>query len=195
MSQIFAHQLGLKIWKTNVGARKIDSTTLKTYGMIVSTFFILDKDDRERFFEENFLLANIKLDIMLEILFLTMSNTDIDFYAQNLQWKSYTTRDVFPITRRVKLIGKKEFVGTALDPDHEAFVIYIVVLNVDSGNKMHPSRRAQIAYLKVDEASTKVLSEYADFVDIFSPKLVAELLEHTEISNHAIKLVDDWQLL
>ncbi len=36
-------------------------------------------------------------------------------------------------------------------------------------------------------------SEYADFVDIFSPKLAAELLEYTRINNHTIKRVDDWQ--
>ncbi len=30
MNQAFAYQLGLKIWKTNVGAQKIDSTTLET---------------------------------------------------------------------------------------------------------------------------------------------------------------------
>ncbi len=58
---------------------------------------------------------------------------------------------------------------------------------------MHPSRRAQIAHLKVDKASTKVSSKYADFADIFSPKLAAKLSEHTGINNHAIELVDDWQ--
>ncbi len=58
---------------------------------------------------------------------------------------------------------------------------------------MHPSRRAQIAHLKANEALTKVPSQYADFTDVFSPKLAAELLEHTEIKDHAIELVDDWQ--
>ncbi len=58
---------------------------------------------------------------------------------------------------------------------------------------MHPSRRAQIAHLKADEAPTKVLSKYADFADVFSPKLAAKLPEHIGINNHAIKFVDDWQ--
>lgn len=49
MSQAFAHQLDLKIWKTNIKTQKIDGTILKIYRMIVSTFFILDKDSRERF--------------------------------------------------------------------------------------------------------------------------------------------------
>ncbi len=85
MSQAFAHQLGLKICKTNVGAQKIDGTTLKTYEMIISTFSVSNKDGRERFFEESFLLADIKSDIVLGILFLTMSNANIDFQARDLQ--------------------------------------------------------------------------------------------------------------
>ena len=77
-------QLGLKICKTNVRAQKIDGTTLEIYRMIVSIFSVLDKDGRERFFEESFLLANIKPDLVLEMLFLTMSNANIDFQARDL---------------------------------------------------------------------------------------------------------------
>ncbi len=53
--------------------------------MIVLTFSVLDKDGRKRFFEESFLLADIKPNIVLKMLFLTMSNADIDFQAQDLQ--------------------------------------------------------------------------------------------------------------
>ncbi len=54
MSQVFAYQLCLKICKTNVRAQKIDGTTMETYKMVVSIFSILDKNDRERFFEKSF---------------------------------------------------------------------------------------------------------------------------------------------
>ena len=47
--------------------------------MIVSTFSVVDKDSREKFFEENFLLADIKPDIVLEMPFLTMNNAVVDF--------------------------------------------------------------------------------------------------------------------
>lgn len=57
----------------------------KTYGMIISIFSILDKDGRERFFEDSFLLANIKPDVVLKILFLTIKNADIDFQAWDLE--------------------------------------------------------------------------------------------------------------
>ncbi len=62
----------------------MNDTTLKTYKTVVSIFFILDKDGRERFFEESFLLANVKPDVTFKIFFLTISNTDIDFQAWNL---------------------------------------------------------------------------------------------------------------
>ena len=47
--------------------------------MIVSTFSVSDKDDRERFFEENFLLTDVNLDVELGMPFLTMSNIGVIF--------------------------------------------------------------------------------------------------------------------
>ena len=87
------------IWKTNVGAQKINGTTLETYGMVVSIFSLLDKDNQERFFEKSFLLADIKPNTVLRISFLIMSKTDVGFQARNLQWRSYTTGNVLPTTR------------------------------------------------------------------------------------------------
>ena len=59
---------------------------------------------------------------------------------------------------------------------------------------MHPSKRAQIAHLKSDKVSIKVSSKYADFADVFSPKLAVELFKYIEINNYAIELVDNQQL-
>ena len=82
MNSAFTSQLGLKIQKTNVGAQKIDGTTLETYRMVVSNFFVSNKNGRERFFKENFLLAEVKPKIVLEMCFLTMSNADVNFQAR-----------------------------------------------------------------------------------------------------------------
>ena len=57
---------------------------------------------------------------------------------------------------------------------------------------MHPSKKVQKAILKADETPTKVLSHYANFADLFSPKLVVELPEHIEINDYALKLVENW---
>ena len=67
MNQIFASQLGLKIRKINIGAQKIDGITLEIYKIVVSTFFILNKDGKKRFFEESFLLTDINPDVIFEI--------------------------------------------------------------------------------------------------------------------------------
>ena len=47
--------------------------------MVVSIFSISDKDDREIFFKESVLLADVKLDVVLKMLFLTISNADVNF--------------------------------------------------------------------------------------------------------------------
>ena len=89
---------------------------------------------------------------------------------------------------------RKERVSAVVrDLEHEAFIIHVAALSVDPGNKIHPSKRAQIAYLKADEAPTKVPSKYADFANVFSSKLAVEFLEHTRINNYAIELMDDQQ--
>ena len=72
-------------------------------------------------------------------------------------------------------------------------MIYVATLSVNSSDEVHPSSRAQIIYLKVDEVFTKVLSEYANFAHVFSPKLAAELLEYTRTNDYAIKWVDNCQ--
>ena len=84
ISQTFAYQLDLKTQKINVKVEKINDTTWETYGIVISTFFILDKDGKERFFEKSFLLPHIKLDVVLGMPFFTMSNANIDFQAWNL---------------------------------------------------------------------------------------------------------------
>ncbi len=152
-----------------------------------------DKDSKERFFEESILLTDVIPSIVLRMPFLTMSNDDVDFQAQNLQYKTYTTQDALPSTRQVELIRKKEFATTAFDPEYQAFVVHIATISIDSVDKVHPSRRAQIAHLKADEASSKEPSKYVDFADVFSPKLAANLLEHIGNHNHAIELVGDWK--
>ena len=42
----FAKELGLPIRPTDVGAQKIDGTTLDTYGMVVAAFSVKDKANR-----------------------------------------------------------------------------------------------------------------------------------------------------
>ena len=109
--------------------------------MIVLTFSLLNKDSRKKFFKKNFLLADVKLDIMFGIPFLIISNVEVDFQVQNLQWRSYIIEGVLPTTKQVKLIEKKEFAVVTLDPEHKAFIVHIAVLNVDLVDEVHPLKR------------------------------------------------------
>ena len=98
------------------------------------------------------------------MLFLTLSGVDVDFFGRELRWRTYTTKEALPTTRRVELVGKKEFAAVELDPRHETYVVHV---------------GPQIDDLIAKEAPTKVLAEYANFADVFSPDLTSELPKHT----------------
>ncbi len=63
-------------------------------------------------------------------------------------------------------------------------------ISFDIDNQVHPLRKAQIVYLKMDGALIEVLSKYTDFVDIFSLKLAIKFSKYLGINNHAIELID-----
>ena len=50
MTPAYAKKLGLRIRKTDVGAQKIDGSTLETYGMVIADFQVQDKFGKARFF-------------------------------------------------------------------------------------------------------------------------------------------------
>ncbi len=56
---------------------------------------------------------------------------------------------------------------------------------------MHPLQRAQIAHLKANKTLIEISNKYADFVNVFSSKLVVKLSKHMGINNHAIEFVND----
>ena len=102
----FAKELGLLIRPTDVGAQKIDGTTLDTYEMVVAAFLIKNKANQVRFFVETFLMANVSLEVVFGMIFFTLSGADVDFLGREFRWKTYTTEEALPTTRRVELVGK-----------------------------------------------------------------------------------------
>ena len=81
------------------------------------------------------------------------------------------------IIRQVKLIDRKEFAAETLDLKHKTFIVHILAFNVNSGDEVYPSKKAQITYLKADKAPTKGFSKCADFVDILLLKLTIKLFK------------------
>ena len=168
---------------------------LDTIGMVVAAFLVTYKVNQIRLFEENFLVANITPEVVLEMLFLILSSADVDFLRLELWWRTYITKETSPTTRRIELVSKKKFATTALDPEYETYVIYVGSVN----SVMSPSSfllnvyflyRSYIAGLIVEEAFTKISNKYIDFADISFPALASKLSKYTGISNHAMKLVD-----
>ena len=84
MNSDYARKLGLKIWRTNVETQKIDGSALKIFKMVISDFQVEDKASRPRFFQETFLMANTKFEVILRIPFFKISNTNVSFDEETL---------------------------------------------------------------------------------------------------------------
>ena len=77
MTPAHAAYLGLKVRVTNVGVQKIDGSSPATYSMVIAAFQVIDKLGRSQFFQETFLLADISMEVVIGMLFLTLSNADV----------------------------------------------------------------------------------------------------------------------
>ena len=171
----FAKQLSLLIRPIDVGVQKIDGTILNIYGMVVAAFLIVDKANHVRFFEKTFLVTNVSPEVVLGMLFLILSGADIDFSGQELRWRIYTTKEILLTIRRVKLVGKKEFVAPALDLEHETYVVHVASLSFtllaslrSPPLNVHLFQRPQISGLITKKAPTKVPAKYLDCGYFFS---------------------------
>ena len=97
------------------------------FRMLIADFQVEDKVSRPRFFQESLLVANIKFEVVLEILFLKISNADLAFGKETLTWKLYTTNKALPTTKQVQLVNSKKFVIAALNVNSEIFVIHVTI--------------------------------------------------------------------
>lgn len=95
---------------------------------MIASFLVDDINKKFSFFEKIFLLADISIDIVLGMLFLTLSNIKVNFNNQELKYKLYTLAKALSTIKYIDIIRKKEFAITALDPDNEIFVVYIASL-------------------------------------------------------------------
>ena len=141
MNLDFAWKLGLKVWKTNVGVQKIDGSTLETFEMVITDFQVEDKANRPKFFQEIFLVAVTKFEVILEMPFLKISNADISFGKKTLMWKTYTTNKTLSTTKQVQIINKKDFVIAALDANSKMFVMHVAIREREK-MPMHSKKQA-----------------------------------------------------
>ena len=194
MNPNFVRKLSFKVWKINVGAQKIDGFALETFGIVIADFQVKNKVGRPRFFQEIFLVASIKFEVILGMLFLKLSNADMSFSKETLTWRTYTTNEALPTTKRIQIINKKDFVIAVLDANSKTFVVHIVIWKQEE-MPVHFEKQAQVGALLFNKAPTRILAEYFDYSNVFSTEYAAELPENTGINEHAIKLEEDKQPL
>ena len=184
MTPAYVSKLGLRAHHTNIGAQKINSSTFKTFTMVLASFQMEDKLRKARFFQETFLLADISREVVLSMLFLILNNTDIQFAEKKLTWRSYIVVEVLPTTKRVEFINKKEFAKAALDENSKTFVVYVLSLNVVPGIYLDKATQIDLLLTK----KVKILDKYSDFVNIFLEEKALVLPERTKFNEHIIDL-------
>lgn len=187
MTPTDAKKLDFTVCKIDVGAQKIDEITLATYSIAIASFLLQDKHERDCFFEKIFLLANTSMDVVLEMPFFALSNADVQFTNNDLKQRSYIVQDTLLIKKRVEIINQNKFVAAALEPKEKGFVVHIATLEVQEID-VHPTKKAQIAFLFAEKALEKKIDEYVDYADLFSPEFTTELPKHTRINNQPIDL-------
>ena len=96
--------------------------------MVITDCSVKDKLKKVQFFQETFLLANIGLEVVLGILFLTFSRADIWFTEQEFVWKICMAVEVLPTIKGVEIIDKKKFAIVALSANNKIFVRHVAAL-------------------------------------------------------------------
>ena len=95
--------------------------------MIIADFQVENKANRSRFLQKIFLVIDTKFEVILEMLFLKISNMDMSFGEKTLIWKTYTTNKILPTTKQVQIIDLEEFVIATLYIDNKTFVMHIAI--------------------------------------------------------------------
>ena len=132
----------------------------------------------------DFFLANISMKVVLGMLFITLSNADVQFTNKELTWGTYNTKEALSITRRVKPIDQNRLAKAVLDEKIKVFVMY--VSSLESKMTIKPVRKLQLALLLAKKVT--VLAKYLYFVDILLEKSANILPEQIGVNEHAIKL-------
>lgn len=74
------------------------------------------------------MVANIAMEVVLEIPFLTFNKLKMNFADRKLNWKTYISNETLPKTQQVEIINQKNFMAAALALEKKTFIIYIAYL-------------------------------------------------------------------
>ncbi len=79
MTPAFVAKLGLRPRPTDVGVQKIDGLPLEIHGMASAWLSLQDSLKRVQIFEKTFLLTDTRMDVVLGMPFLSLSNANVEF--------------------------------------------------------------------------------------------------------------------
>ena len=117
-------------------------------------------------------MINVSLKVVLGMLFLNLSGVDVDFLGWKLYQRIYTTEKAISTTKYIKLVSKKEFAATVLDPEYKTFIVYVMSLSLVTSLNSSPLdvylfHRSQIDGLIAKKALTKVSNKYINLQTYF----------------------------
>lgn len=162
-------KLGFKTCNINVKAQKIDSSTLKMFQIVLTSFQVKDKLGKARFFQKIFLLIDVSIEVILRMLFLILNNANIQFAKKKLTWKFYTIVKVLSTIKKIRIMNKKKFAKMALDKNIKGFVVYLTSFSLNKPTIIiHLARKAHIALFITKEM--QILAKYSNFLDIFQKR-------------------------
>ena len=84
-----------------------------------------NKVSRPRFFQKTFLMTNTKYEMILVMLLVKISNTDMSFGEKTLMQKSYITNKLLLTFKHVQIVNLKKFVIAVLDANNKMFVVHM----------------------------------------------------------------------
>lgn len=125
---VYAANLDLKIWPTNIGAQKIYNSIFEIFKMIQTSFQIHDNLKISRFYKEILLRANTNIEMIWNIHIIGFSNGNIKFRDQKLIQKFYIIIKVLTIIKNIEFINKKKFTKATLNKKLKTFMLYITAL-------------------------------------------------------------------
>ena len=134
------------------------------------------------------MVVNTTLKVILEILFLILSNGNVQFLKKKLIWRSYIITKALPTIKQVEFINKKKFAKVALDENFKTFIIYMASFNLTLASRTHSDKTAWIPSLFTKKV--KILEKYLDFANVFLEEKNLVLPKRIKFNEHVIYLED-----
>lgn len=84
------------------------------FEIVMTSFKIKDKLGKTRFFQDTFILADINLKVVLEMLFLTLRNGDIQFFEKELLGGLILSSTLCQLPSKLNLLTRRNLLGLRL---------------------------------------------------------------------------------